>query len=1034
MKQSSFLRNGKHKAPLVSIVTSVFNGVSTIEQMIKSVIEQTYSNIEHIIIDGNSTDGTSEVIAKYKDQIAYYERQNDEGIYHGMNRGIAAAKGDYILLLNSDDYYLPETVQTLVEYREATGTDIVGAQVVDLDAKGAIVGKSNYRQYNSTTLLGMVFCHNLMLVPKRLYQQLGYHDVSLEILADWDFSNRLWRSGVTCSIMRETLMCMRNTGQSMTKWEDRIANVRRILRNEFPFLTSETLSDIADPRVFSTESCKRLLSQYAHQSEFCKIVYDYGVRRSLICAGADGIDNPRARSDLLLSIIIPCYNCSATISRALESALRVSRFSAEIICINDGSKDKTLKILKDYEEKYPNLRVIDLKYNAGVSAARNEGINQAAGEYIFFMDADDLVYADGVAAAIETALSDNADVVIGSYNVNTNGNISKGAQLPSNEKIKGVRFNEISNHFFPQTYPREQSLRMVGEGFYSCLYKAELVKSYKFQEKLAYGEDSLFLIVFLCQAKRISWISNRTYEIVRTEGSAMARVSEERAVDTAQWRLWASRVLLANRTNDLARFVSIEYWNPAYAEMLKSAVRSRSSATEILTIVKEMAALFNEKPSFLTDEIEAWLENKSKQRPRRPQKKLRVNIIIGTDSGGAANGSIRRMNALRSLGHDVRLYTAIKNTSNENVYELAGLDNKREVFRDKVIFDIARTTDCSSAELFSNIGSCVNLNDNKHVLDCDIVHLHWITGLYNFNNFSLLRHKPIVWTLADINPLTGGCHYSEGCTEFMGTCNPCHFFKKTPEFAAPLWQKKKEMYAQLENVTIVCPSKWMADQVKKSSLLGGREIRVIPNAMPTDVFTPQNKLVARIKLGLPTDKKIILFGADNTSNKRKGGDILKRALDIIAEAGEADYFVATFGSHNMEVPFPSRQFGLVNDPSILALIYSAADIFVFPSREDNAPLTVGEALLCGTPVVSTNVGYVPEILVEGKNGLVSPDFRPDTLAGQIVQATQLFTSTEDVIGQQAKVSTLARQFNDPTLAAKRHVELYEEILSQQPSS
>lgn len=104
-----------NKAPLISIITVVYNGEKYLEQTIQSVINQTYKNIEYIVIDGGSTDGTLDIIKKYEEHISYWVSESDKGLYDAMNKGIGVAKGELIGMINSDDWYELEAVEIMAE-------------------------------------------------------------------------------------------------------------------------------------------------------------------------------------------------------------------------------------------------------------------------------------------------------------------------------------------------------------------------------------------------------------------------------------------------------------------------------------------------------------------------------------------------------------------------------------------------------------------------------------------------------------------------------------------------------------------------------------------------------------------------------------------------------------------------------------------------------------------------------------------------------------------------------------------------------
>ena len=243
-----------------------------------------------------------------------------------------------------------------------------------------------------------------------------------------------------------------------------------------------------------------------------------------------------------------------------------------------------------------------------------------------------------------------------------------------------------------------------------------------------------------------------------------------------------------------------------------------------------------------------------------------------------------------------------------------------------------------------------------------------------------LQDKPIVWTLADMNAFTGGCHYSQGCDGYMRECENCPLLGGGVSLAHKTWQIKKKAYEGLKNIHIVCPSAWLAERARKSSLLKGKPIYVIPNIYPVDKYIPVNKNVARMELGLPIDKKLIMFGADNLTVRRKGGDMLASLAETLAQhtnGYEIEFML--FGRDVINIDLPVHRLGYVSDEKQLSLMYSAADVYLFPSREDNAPLTVGESLLCGTPVVGFPVGNVTDVIIHKESGYIAEYLNYDDL-------------------------------------------------------
>jgi glycosyltransferase involved in cell wall biosynthesis len=200
-----------------------------------------------------------------------------------------------------------------------------------------------------------------------------------------------------------------------------------------------------------------------------------------------------------------------------------------------------------------------------------------------------------------------------------------------------------------------------------------------------------------------------------------------------------------------------------------------------------------------------------------------------------------------------------------------------------------------------------------------------------------------------------------------------------------VWQRKLKAWKNL-NLTIVTPSYWLAKCSGASSLLQNARIEVIPNGIDTEIFKPVQRFIARTILGLPQNKRLILFGAiEPTSNIRKGFHLLQPALKKLSQSDWVDRVeLVVFGaSKPKNVPdfgFKSNYLGKLNDDISLALVYAAVDLFVAPSLEDNLPNTIIESLACATPCVAFNIGGMPDMIEHQQNGYLAQPFDVEDLA------------------------------------------------------
>ncbi|MGK7931028.1 MAG: glycosyltransferase family 4 protein [Microcystaceae cyanobacterium] len=269
----------------------------------------------------------------------------------------------------------------------------------------------------------------------------------------------------------------------------------------------------------------------------------------------------------------------------------------------------------------------------------------------------------------------------------------------------------------------------------------------------------------------------------------------------------------------------------------------------------------------------------------------------------------------------------------------------------------------------------------------DIINLHWVQA--GFMQIETLRKikQPIVWTLHDMWVFTGGCHYSSNCQRYQKSCGKCPQLGSQKEWDLSYWtwQKKQKNWSRL-NLSLVTPSRWLADCARQSSLFSDLPIHVIPNGINPQVYRPIDQKTARHLLNLPQDKQFILFGSMNPDiDKRKGIHLLLEALAYLQNTPQAENIeAAVFGNYTTQdlpqLGIKVRNLGTFKDDLSLAIAYNAANLFVAPSLEDNLPNTVMEALACGVPCVAFNIGGMPDMIDHQVNGYLAKPYDVTDLA------------------------------------------------------
>lgn len=316
-------------------------------------------------------------------------------------------------------------------------------------------------------------------------------------------------------------------------------------------------------------------------------------------------------------------------------------------------------------------------------------------------------------------------------------------------------------------------------------------------------------------------------------------------------------------------------------------------------------------------------------------------------------------------------------------------------------------------------------------LNADVVHLHWVAQYIDYASFfgSIPRHIPIVWTLHDMNPFTGGCHYSAGCEGFKTGCGNC------PQISHPngkdvSWESLKIKQKSLRGrpMTVVSPSQWLLDESRKSDVFpAGTKFQVIQYGLDTEAFQPIPKLVARRQLGLDTQKTVLMFGAEDITNRRKGFAYLWQALKQIKN--KKNLLCVVFGGGeipNINSDMPEiKQLGFLESNNQKSLAYSAADLFVMPSLQDNQPQTGLESMACGTPVVAFDAGGIPDYVIHGVTGALAKTASAEDLARQIDWA--IASDHRQAMGTQAR--TMIEQQFGLRRQAVDYLELYRSVIS-----
>ena len=313
----------------------------------------------------------------------------------------------------------------------------------------------------------------------------------------------------------------------------------------------------------------------------------------------------------------------------------------------------------------------------------------------------------------------------------------------------------------------------------------------------------------------------------------------------------------------------------------------------------------------------------------------------------------------------------------------------------------------------------------------DVVNLHWISRWIDQPSFfaSLPPDLPVVWSLHDMNPFTGGCHHAGDCERFTNHCRDCPQLKNPGQRddAFRFFEIKNRCYAR-KNLHVISSSNWMSAQARRSALLRhARSFHTIPLGLDIQSFKPIDKSSVRQVLAIDSDCFVVGFACADVSSHNKGGALLVEALHALADKAKITLLV--FGAGKLPDTggrYQLVELGTINSPHLQSMFYSACDVFAAPSWIESFGLTALEAMACSTPVVAFRTGGLMDIVADGETGLL--EAKVGSVVGLHAQLDWMLQHpTERQNMGLAARQRVEKQFAS-TLMAKRYVELYSRLL------
>ncbi|WP_423747815.1 glycosyltransferase family 4 protein [Halopseudomonas nanhaiensis] len=332
-----------------------------------------------------------------------------------------------------------------------------------------------------------------------------------------------------------------------------------------------------------------------------------------------------------------------------------------------------------------------------------------------------------------------------------------------------------------------------------------------------------------------------------------------------------------------------------------------------------------------------------------------------------------------------------------------------------------------SSGMFSTGLLGTDLKKSDAYRNADIIHLHWINaGFINMKHLEGID-KPLIWTMRDMWPMTGGCHYSMGCGKFESGCGSCdQLGSRSDRDLSRFVLNRKQRYLP-RSMKVVGISSWLTEQARQSKLFRDFDVRTIHNNVDSSEFFPVDKALARQMLGIDTRKTIVLAGSTNAGDPYKGFGTYLESLKLL---DPSQYHLCFFGKLEQSIierlGFEYTSFGYLHDSIALRLLYSAADVFVAPSLMEAFGKTLAESMGCGTPVVCFDATGPKDIVTHQHDGFKAQPFEARSLAEGVEWIAQ--TPNYDELSRNAR-QTIVNKF-DSRVIARQYQALYEEVLAE----
>lgn len=404
-------------------------------------------------------------------------------------------------------------------------------------------------------------------------------------------------------------------------------------------------------------------------------------------------------------------------------------------------------------------------------------------------------------------------------------------------------------------------------------------------------------------------------------------------------------------------------------------------------------------------------------------KVLHIHTSDGQINGTGAHIMMNRLHhGLKKNGIESKIICAQKSPDFDDAVEIKKSGPVK--MAERLLDGIARQLGLNEIAHFS----CLSIQQLPDFADADLIHFHGLHGRF----FSYLcipkfsRKKNLVFTLHDMWPYTGHCTYSYDCDRWKTGCGDCPHPEEYPPIRRDNtrleWKLKKWIYSR-SHIDIVSIST-MQNKALRESMLARFPIHLIKNAIDTNIYHPLDSAQCRSDLNIPPDRKVIMFGATSMSRYAKGGDLLAEALKQLPSVLKEKVILLTFGRGGQTLAdhagLQCVDMGYVNGDEKKARLYSAADLFILPSRAETFELVTLECMACGTPMVSFPVGAAAEMVKPGITGYLAEPENPEDLCRGMIELVE-----NDALRGQMAIN--CRKLTEEEYSQENHIQNYQEL-------